>query len=83
MLRTNGSVLRQISSCLTVVTEGVETEAQRDRSSETSTIAQGYFFSDALMVDDANKLLRQGNIEAPALMTPKRIAASSGKRSRK
>ncbi|HLF13133.1 MAG TPA: EAL domain-containing protein, partial [Gammaproteobacteria bacterium] len=66
-----------------VVTEGVETKAQRDRSSATSTIAQGYFFSDALMVDDANKLLRQGNIEAPAVMTPKRIAASSGKRSRK
>jgi diguanylate cyclase (GGDEF)-like protein/PAS domain S-box-containing protein len=46
-----------------VVTEGVETAVQRDRSSETSTIAQGLFFSAALPADDAATLMRRGNIE--------------------
>jgi diguanylate cyclase (GGDEF)-like protein/PAS domain S-box-containing protein len=47
-----------------VVTEGVETAVQRDRSSETSTIAQGLFFSAALPASDAAALLRRGSIEA-------------------
>jgi EAL domain-containing protein (putative c-di-GMP-specific phosphodiesterase class I) len=47
-----------------VVTEGVETAVQRDRSSETSTIAQGLFFSAALAADDAASLLRRGSVEA-------------------
>jgi diguanylate cyclase (GGDEF)-like protein/PAS domain S-box-containing protein len=46
-----------------VITNGVETVEQRDRSSETSTIAQGLFFSDALDVAEANKLLRRGSID--------------------
>jgi EAL domain-containing protein (putative c-di-GMP-specific phosphodiesterase class I) len=46
-----------------VVTEGVETAAQRGRSSETSTIAQGLFFSGALAADDAGTLLRRGIID--------------------
>jgi EAL domain-containing protein (putative c-di-GMP-specific phosphodiesterase class I) len=46
-----------------VVSEGVETAEQRDRSSETSTIAQGIFFSGALGADDADRLLRHGSID--------------------
>ena len=45
-----------------VVTEGVETETQRDRSAETSIIAQGHFFSKAVDVEEAARLLRQGRI---------------------
>jgi diguanylate cyclase (GGDEF)-like protein/PAS domain S-box-containing protein len=47
-----------------IITNGVETAEQRDRSSETSSIAQGFFFSDPLGVDDANELLRRGSIHA-------------------
>jgi diguanylate cyclase (GGDEF)-like protein/PAS domain S-box-containing protein len=46
-----------------VITNGVETAEQRDRSSETSTIAQGFFFSEALDVAEANELLRKGSID--------------------
>ncbi len=46
-----------------VITEGVETEAQRDRSSETSTIAQGVYFSAAVDAAEADALLRRGSIE--------------------
>jgi diguanylate cyclase (GGDEF)-like protein/PAS domain S-box-containing protein len=46
-----------------VVTEGVETAAQRGRTSETSTIAQGLFFSAALAAEDAGELLRRGNVD--------------------
>jgi diguanylate cyclase (GGDEF)-like protein/PAS domain S-box-containing protein len=49
-----------------VVTQGVETEQQRDLSSETSTIAQGVFFSDALAADEVLGLLRRGSIEGAA-----------------
>lgn len=45
-----------------VVTEGVETETQRDRSAETSIIAQGHSFSKAVDVEEAARLLRQGRI---------------------
>jgi diguanylate cyclase (GGDEF)-like protein/PAS domain S-box-containing protein len=48
-----------------VVTEGVETEEQLDLSAETSIIAQGYYFSKAVDVEEANALLRKGSI-APA-----------------
>ena len=46
-----------------VVTNGIETSEQRDRSSETSTIAQGFFFSAALAIDEASELLRRGRIQ--------------------
>jgi diguanylate cyclase (GGDEF)-like protein/PAS domain S-box-containing protein len=49
-----------------VVTQGVETEQQRDLSSETSTIAQGIFFSEALAADDVLELLRRGSIAGSA-----------------
>jgi EAL domain-containing protein (putative c-di-GMP-specific phosphodiesterase class I) len=54
-----------------VVTQGVETEEQRDLSSETSTIAQGLFFSDALVAQDAMELLRKGSIERSARIESK------------
>lgn len=49
-----------------VITQGVETAEQRDRSSMTSTIAQGLFFADALEASDVTKLLHTGRIEPPA-----------------
>jgi EAL domain-containing protein (putative c-di-GMP-specific phosphodiesterase class I) len=44
-----------------VVTEGVETQAQRDRSSETGAFAQGHYFGAALANDEATDLLRRVN----------------------
>ena len=49
-----------------VVTHGVETAEQRDLSSETTTLAQGVFFADALSADDVVELLRRGRIEGSA-----------------
>jgi diguanylate cyclase (GGDEF)-like protein/PAS domain S-box-containing protein len=47
-----------------VVTARVETAAQRGRSTETSTIAQGLFFSGAIAASDAGELLRRGKIDS-------------------
>jgi EAL domain-containing protein (putative c-di-GMP-specific phosphodiesterase class I) len=48
-----------------VITQGVETSQQRDLSNETSTIAQGLYFADALDVAGATGLLRVGSIDVP------------------
>jgi EAL domain-containing protein (putative c-di-GMP-specific phosphodiesterase class I) len=49
-----------------VVTQGVETQEQRDLSSETTTLAQGAFFAEALRADEVAELLRRGRIERVA-----------------
>jgi diguanylate cyclase (GGDEF)-like protein/PAS domain S-box-containing protein len=49
-----------------VVTQGVETEEQRDLSSETTTLAQGAFFAEPLAAEDAAGLLRRGRIDGAA-----------------
>jgi diguanylate cyclase (GGDEF)-like protein/PAS domain S-box-containing protein len=55
-----------------VVTQGVETAQQRDLSSETSTLAQGMFFAEALGAEDVVKLLRRGHIDS-AMKAPKPV----------
>jgi len=47
-----------------IIVEGVETEAQRAflNSTGSTTLAQGYYFSEAVVVADANNLLRIGTI---------------------
>lgn len=66
---------------VTVVTEGVETEEQLDLSTATSTIAQGFYFSEALVADEACELLRRGSIDAPPALNSavsRQAAAASG-----
>jgi hypothetical protein len=58
-----------------VITEGVETEEQHGRSRATSAVAQGFYFSAAVNVEAAQKLLRRGSIDvrsggAAALTSP-------------
>lgn len=47
-----------------IIVEGVETEAQRIflNSTGSATLAQGHYFSEAVTVDDASRILRSGNI---------------------
>jgi diguanylate cyclase (GGDEF)-like protein/PAS domain S-box-containing protein len=49
-----------------IITQGVETAEQRDLSSETSIIAQGWFFGEAMDVDDVTGLLQVGIIDPTA-----------------
>lgn len=48
-----------------VIVEGVETQAQRSflNSTGPATLAQGYFFSEAVVAEHAGRFLRSGNIE--------------------
>ena len=48
-----------------IIVEGVETEAQRIflDSTGSTTLAQGHYFSEAVTVHDASKILRSGNID--------------------
>ena len=48
-----------------IIVEGVETEAQRIflNSTGSATLAQGHYFSEAVTVDDASRILRSGNID--------------------
>lgn len=46
-----------------VISQGVETAVQRDLSNETSTIAQGLFFAEAMDAADVTGLLRVGSID--------------------
>jgi EAL domain-containing protein (putative c-di-GMP-specific phosphodiesterase class I) len=51
-----------------VISQGVETAEQRDLSSTTSTIAQGWFFGEAMGAAAATDVLRAGSIDGrPAL----------------
>jgi EAL domain-containing protein (putative c-di-GMP-specific phosphodiesterase class I) len=51
-------------ACIGVIVEGVETEAQRSflNSTGPTTLAQGYYFSEALGADEAGKILSAGAI---------------------
>jgi EAL domain-containing protein (putative c-di-GMP-specific phosphodiesterase class I) len=57
-----------------VITQGVETSEQCDRSNATSTVAQGFYFSEAMDAADATGLLRVGSIDLTPAATG--IAAS-------
>lgn len=46
-----------------VIAQGVETAEQRDLSSATSTIAQGWYFSKAMGAEEVTELLRVGSID--------------------
>jgi diguanylate cyclase (GGDEF)-like protein/PAS domain S-box-containing protein len=52
-----------------VITQGVETSEQCDRSNATSTVAQGFYFSEVMDATDATGLLRVGSIDLPAAAT--------------
>jgi diguanylate cyclase (GGDEF)-like protein/PAS domain S-box-containing protein len=69
---TSASTVRSIINLarethIGVIVEGVETEAQRVflNSTGPSTLAQGYYFSEAVIVDVASNLLRTGTIGHP------------------
>ena len=51
-------------ACIGIIVEGVETEAQRCflNSTGPATVAQGYYFSEAVAADEASKILRRGVI---------------------
>jgi len=51
-------------ACIGIIVEGVETEAQRSflNSTGPATLAQGYYFSEAVVADEAGKILRRGAI---------------------
>lgn len=63
-----------------VITQGVETEQQRDRSTATSVIAQGMFFSDALDARSVAELLKTGRIDRPRARNPREGWAAAGGR---
>jgi predicted signal transduction protein with EAL and GGDEF domain len=48
-----------------IIVEGLETEAQRAflHSTGSTTLAQGYYFSEAVVADEAGDLLRSGTME--------------------
>jgi predicted signal transduction protein with EAL and GGDEF domain len=46
-----------------VIAEGVETAEQHGRSSATSAVGQGFYFSAPMNVEAANQLLRRGSID--------------------
>jgi predicted signal transduction protein with EAL and GGDEF domain len=48
-----------------IIVEGLETEAQRAflHSTGSTTLAQGYYFSEAVVADEAGDLLRTGTME--------------------